>query len=385
MAGLLEGVEDVVEGFVDGAAGGVDADVGVLGLLVGGGDAGELGDLARPGLGVEALAVAALALLERGGDVDEEEGAAGVLDHLPHLLAGLVEGRDRAADGDPAVAGDLGGDPADPPDVGLAIGLGKGSAATQPIRRMLVSRSALEKVRPAERLRRTTSPSRLVSVRSPRSSTRSIRAWASVDLPLPERPVKKMTQALVARIRLVPLDDLSELERQLAALAQAFDRVVTGVRGDHPDTEVVVDLGITVGGQRHGHDRGIHDVRHEKRCAQQRRGREVGGAVTDQGEEDGGAELVDVAQLLVGERVGHRHERAPGVQLTDLGRGEVETPEGAELWVREHLDRPALLARDTDPGQGEALGVDQLDLTGPGGGSEDIVGESEGDRAARLR
>ena len=81
-----------------------------------------------PGLGVEALAVPALALLQRGGDVDQEERAAGLLDHRPHLLPGLVERRDRAADRDPAVPGDLGGHPADPADVGLAVLLGEGQA-----------------------------------------------------------------------------------------------------------------------------------------------------------------------------------------------------------------------------------------------------------------
>ena len=84
-----------------------------------------------PRLGVEALAVAALALLERRGDVDQEERAAGVGDHLPHLLAGLVERRDRAADRDAAVPGDLRGHPADPADVGLAVLLGEGQSGRQ--------------------------------------------------------------------------------------------------------------------------------------------------------------------------------------------------------------------------------------------------------------
>ena len=47
-AGLGEGVEHLVEAVLDGAAGGVDADGGVLRLLVRRGDAGELGDLAAP-------------------------------------------------------------------------------------------------------------------------------------------------------------------------------------------------------------------------------------------------------------------------------------------------------------------------------------------------
>jgi hypothetical protein len=59
---------------------------------------------------------------------------------------------------------------------------------------MLVSRSSLENVRPFDRLRRTTSPSRLVTVLSPCSRMRSISARASVDLPLPDRPVKKSTR-----------------------------------------------------------------------------------------------------------------------------------------------------------------------------------------------
>src|SRR3546814_12698792 len=64
----------------------------------------SLADLAGARLGIEALAVAALALLERGGDVNQDEVATGLFDHLAHLLAGLVERRDRRADGDATVA-----------------------------------------------------------------------------------------------------------------------------------------------------------------------------------------------------------------------------------------------------------------------------------------
>src|SRR5690606_20384167 len=103
----------VVEGVVDAATGGVDPHRRVVGLLVGRGDAGEFGDLAASSLGVEALAVPALTLLDRGGDVDQEEGAARGLDHFADLRASLGKGGDRAADGQSAVAGDLGGHPAD--------------------------------------------------------------------------------------------------------------------------------------------------------------------------------------------------------------------------------------------------------------------------------
>src|SRR3546814_7386787 len=88
----------------------------------------SLADLAGARLGIEALAVAALALLERGGDVNQGEVATGLFDHLAHLLAGLVERRDRRADGDATVASDLGGHPADTTDVGLAVLFGERQA-----------------------------------------------------------------------------------------------------------------------------------------------------------------------------------------------------------------------------------------------------------------
>ena len=167
--------EDVVEGVLDGAAGGVDADVGVLGLLVGRGDAGELGDLAARG--------------------PWRRGPCGRGARTPRAGWRRGPGRRRRRRRRPSPAPAAGSrrtarsgcTTATPPCREI-------SAATQPIRRMLVSRSSLEKVRPAERLRRTTSPSRLVTVRAPCSRTRSISARASVDLPLPDRPVKKSTR-----------------------------------------------------------------------------------------------------------------------------------------------------------------------------------------------
>ena len=148
VAGLVERDEDVVERVLDGAAGGVDAHGGVVGLLVGRGDAGELGDLAAAGLGVEALAVAALALLERRGDVDEEERAAGVLDHLPHLLRGSR----RTARSGCRPPRRRGGRSRRPPSR-----CGGCWSRGPPWRRS----------GPADRWRRTTSPSRLVTVRPP--------------------------------------------------------------------------------------------------------------------------------------------------------------------------------------------------------------------------
>ena len=91
-----------------------------VGHLVGIRDAGELGDHAGPGLGVEALAVTRLAHLQRRRDVHEHE-AAGLGDHGPDVAADLVVGRDGRAHGDAAGPGDLGGDEADAADVEVAV------------------------------------------------------------------------------------------------------------------------------------------------------------------------------------------------------------------------------------------------------------------------
>src|SRR5438094_668585 len=69
-------------------------------------------------------------------------------------------------------------------------------SATKPMRRMLMSRSSLEKPRPFDRFSRTTSPSStstfLPRERSSRSSSSEM-----VDLPAPERPVSQMVAARV--------------------------------------------------------------------------------------------------------------------------------------------------------------------------------------------
>ena len=142
----------------------------------------------RAGLGVEALAVAALALLERGGDVHQEERAAGLVDHRADLLAGLVERRDRAA---------------------------------RP-RRRRAGRSR----RPPSRSggcwsrgppwRRSGRPTGCGVRRRRRGWSRCARpargagpcsARASVDLPLPDRPVKNSTRPCSVRRRAVVVDD----------------------------------------------------------------------------------------------------------------------------------------------------------------------------------
>jgi hypothetical protein len=84
-----------------------------LGDLVGVVDPGEARQPTGSGAGVEALDVPGLAHLDRRRDVDEHEAATGLLHQRPDLAAGAVVGRDRGAQRDAAVPGDLGGDEAD--------------------------------------------------------------------------------------------------------------------------------------------------------------------------------------------------------------------------------------------------------------------------------
>ena len=71
---------------------------------------------------------------------------------------------------------------------------------TQPMRRMLVSRSSFEKPRPLLRCVRMTSPSR-TSTFMPRAHNSSSSRFASVDLPAPDNPVNQMVRPLCSMIR----------------------------------------------------------------------------------------------------------------------------------------------------------------------------------------
>lgn len=84
----------------------VDDEVSLGGRLVRVVDTGEALDVAVARLLVDAALVRLLGVLERGGDVHEEEGA-GLLDQLASLLAGLVEWRNGRSDDGGAGAGEL--------------------------------------------------------------------------------------------------------------------------------------------------------------------------------------------------------------------------------------------------------------------------------------
>src|SRR5919109_4060218 len=74
-------------------------------------------------------------------------------------------------------------------------------SATKAMRRMLVSRSSLEKPRPLERFSRTTSPSRISSL-EPRPRSSCSTSFETVVLPAPERPVNQRVKPLSLAIAL---------------------------------------------------------------------------------------------------------------------------------------------------------------------------------------
>ena len=92
--------EQCADAFLQAQAGGVEAEGRICGDFEGGGDAGEMGDFAAAGFGVEALDIAALALFEGRGDEYflEIVGADDLGGHLAHLFGGT----DKGGDGDDA-------------------------------------------------------------------------------------------------------------------------------------------------------------------------------------------------------------------------------------------------------------------------------------------
>ena len=73
------------------------------------------------------------------------------------------------------------------------------SEATKPMRRMLMSRCSLEKPSSDERFVRTMSPSSRVTGRPPASRNLTSSTLAIVDLPAPDRPVKKTVKPWLLR------------------------------------------------------------------------------------------------------------------------------------------------------------------------------------------
>ena len=119
-----------VDGLLAGHDRGVEHQVGVARFLVGIGHSGEARDQPGAGLGVQALAVARRADVHRGRDVDEQE-VADLGDQLARGRARRGVRRDRRADRDAAMPGDLGRDVTDARDVEVPVGPGEGEPGGQ--------------------------------------------------------------------------------------------------------------------------------------------------------------------------------------------------------------------------------------------------------------
>ena len=185
-------------------------------------------------------------------------------------------------------------------------------------------------------------------------------------------------EAALVVVGLVLVDDGGDLVGPLA-LAADREHVAGGVVGRHLLAELVVVVGVAVGGERRGDDVGVVSTDHslrslldrpvagcrEGRADQADGGDVLGGAGAVQREEhDGtaGRRLLDQGQVLVGERRGDRDDQRSVVLPACLGRGQVQPPERAVGGRRELGQR----ARGVHSASGQALGVDELDLGGVG-------------------
>ena len=201
----------------------------------------------RPGLRVETLAVASLALLQRRGDVDQEERAAGRVDHLAHLRRGSR----RTARSGCRRRARRGGRSRRPPSR-------SGGCWSRGPRGRTSGRRRGGGVR-----RRRRGWSRCAR---PCSSTRSMSARASVDLPLPDSPVKNSTRPWSAGAGWSAVDDRRRSRRRSRRSRVGVSRRDPSVSAwtgsspayvvDDPHPERVVGLGVVVGGERHRDHRG---------------------------------------------------------------------------------------------------------------------------------
>ena len=129
----LERADELVDDVVDVALGRPHAQLRAARALVGRPDAGEAGQVAGAGPGVEALGVAALALLDRRVDVDLEERQARGAVQAPRAGAIGRHGGDERDDRHDARVGEQPREVGDAPDVLGAVGLGEAQVARQAV------------------------------------------------------------------------------------------------------------------------------------------------------------------------------------------------------------------------------------------------------------
>ena len=227
---------------------------------------------------------------------------------VPHLLAGLVERRDRAADRDPAVAGDLGGHPADPADVGLPVLLGEG----QPGRQVPAYDVAVEAGHGAVAL--------LEQPVLQRAGERGLAAAGEAGEEEHQARWRSGGGRSASTIAAT-----SSGRSPSSSSASASTGSPAGVVAHDLDAELVVGVGVAVGGQRDGHHLGVGQVAGRGQGgADQADGAEpLGGAGAGEREQDdrllapGQARRAapSVSGSVTGTNV------AAGVPLADLGAG----------------------------------------------------------------
>src|SRR5437667_5893676 len=120
----LQMQDDFLGGFPRRKVGCINRYFRILGLFVGIRYAGEFLKNSGPSLGIEALAVALLAHLDRSRHMHQDE-AAQRLDHSTHVFASSIVRSDGRADGDASIFRDLRSHVADTADVNVAMLLGE--------------------------------------------------------------------------------------------------------------------------------------------------------------------------------------------------------------------------------------------------------------------
>ena len=177
-------------------------------------------------------------------------------------------------------------------------------------------------------------------MRPPCSSRRSISARASVDLPLPDRPVKNSTRPWRSGAGRSASTMSSSSASGSPRVDQADDRVAAGVGRDDLHPERVVGLGVAVRGERARRRRSASSARPRRagwRAAARRgTGRGCRGRPGRAGRP--GPRPRSWASWASVSGAGDGHERAPGVAVAHLGGGEVEAAERAVLGGRQRLD-----------------------------------------------
>ena len=119
----------------------INSDVGLGRILIGVVNTSEALDLTTAGLGVDASLVSLLAMLERGSDVDKEEGT-GLGNGITGGLAGVLIRSNRSSNDSSTSPGKLSGNERDALDVGVTV-----LAAKAELGRKLVADSVTEQQR----------------------------------------------------------------------------------------------------------------------------------------------------------------------------------------------------------------------------------------------